>query len=348
MFKSKAVIVVGAGASAEVGLPVGAKLKSDIADRLNIKFPDGYRQVGGDKNIYQAYELLSRTSSGAGDANRYRAVGVKISDSLPLAISIDNYLEAHAGNEDVELCSKLAIVQSILHAERRSSLYFDHRMGRSLDTSKGELQSTWYMAFLKSLTESVAAGQFQSIFSNVSFVIFNYDRCVEVFLHAALRRYFDKSESEVEAVLNGVNFFHPYGVVGRLPWQTDGSSEVNFGADVGPASLVELAGGIRTFSERIESGDFLGRMRSELAAADTVVYLGFSFHPQNMELLTVESPGRVRRVYATAYEISGSDRAVIEKGIRRSLRPTASDFPVELPDKTCAGLFAEFSRSITQ
>ena len=36
MIKSKTVFIVGAGASAEVGLPVGGQLKKVISDKLNI------------------------------------------------------------------------------------------------------------------------------------------------------------------------------------------------------------------------------------------------------------------------------------------------------------------------
>ena len=44
MFKSKTVFIVGAGASAEVGLPVGSALKSDIANILQIEEAPGYCQ----------------------------------------------------------------------------------------------------------------------------------------------------------------------------------------------------------------------------------------------------------------------------------------------------------------
>lgn len=347
MFKSKTVLVVGAGASAEVGLPIGVGLKEVIAKKLDIKFPDGYTQEGGDRKIYEAYKIQVGRDGGH-DPNDYRTAGVKMSESLPLAISIDNYLEAHAGNSKVELCGKLAIVQSILEAERQSSFYVDHRRGHELDLSNSQLQGVWYMALIRALTEGVAKTDLDSLFSNLSFVIFNYDRCVETFLHRALQVYFDTSAKVIESLLANVTFLHPYGVIGRLPWQSGAGPQVEYGAEVAPLQLLDLASGIRTFSERVASGDFLDQLRSEMASADTVAYLGFSFHPQNMELLEVDGTGRVRRVYGTALAISASDRNVVMKSINRSLKPTVTNLSIELPDITCAKLFSEFSRSITQ
>jgi hypothetical protein len=54
MFKSKTLFVVGAGASCEVGLPTGEKLKGLIAQKVNIAFSDGVKQRSGDHEITEA------------------------------------------------------------------------------------------------------------------------------------------------------------------------------------------------------------------------------------------------------------------------------------------------------
>lgn len=246
------------------------------------------------------------------------------------------------------MCGKLAIVQSILKAERRSALYVDPIRNDDLDLSMPQLQEAWYVPLMRAITESAAKDNFDELFSNLTFVIFNYDRCVEVFLYRALRRYYGVSANAASSLLNKVNFLHPYGVVGKLTWQTGDGLKIGYGAEVNSRDLLELSSGIRTFSERVDAGEFLDLMRSEMALADTIVYLGFSYHPQNMELLSVDGAGRARRVFGSAYGISESDKNVIKKSIVKSLKPTALDIPVELPDITCARLFGEYSRSITQ
>lgn len=98
MFNSMTTIVVGAGASAELGMPVGSKLKKTIATKLDIRFSDGSRQSSGDTGLTEAYRLRVR-SKGQRDINPYREARVSLSEALPLAISIDNFLEAHAAEE---------------------------------------------------------------------------------------------------------------------------------------------------------------------------------------------------------------------------------------------------------
>ena len=60
MFKSDTVLVVGAGASCEAGLPSGDKLKEHIARLLNFKFDNfGAGPLQGDSRIYHALKTIS-------------------------------------------------------------------------------------------------------------------------------------------------------------------------------------------------------------------------------------------------------------------------------------------------
>ena len=53
----KMVFVVGAGASYEVGLPLGTELKKTISQNLDIRFENFSRMVSGDSTIYEAFRL---------------------------------------------------------------------------------------------------------------------------------------------------------------------------------------------------------------------------------------------------------------------------------------------------
>ena len=112
MVENNTVIVVGAGASNEVGLPTGAGLKDKIADLLDFRFEHGVRLIRGSHLIYDALRLKVR-----GDVNPYLHAAHHIRGALPQAKSIDDFLEIHKDDEKIELCGKLAIVQSVLAAE---------------------------------------------------------------------------------------------------------------------------------------------------------------------------------------------------------------------------------------
>jgi hypothetical protein len=113
------VFVIGAGASKEANLPTGYELKSKISKLLDIRFSHGYQQTSGDYVITDALRRLVLNSDGrSGDINPYLHEAWHIRDALPQAISIDNFIDAHRDNDKIALCGKLAIVRSILDAEK--------------------------------------------------------------------------------------------------------------------------------------------------------------------------------------------------------------------------------------
>ena len=78
--KQRTVFVVGAGASAEFGLPIGGELQSRIADMMNMKF-DAWQQVSGDSDIYQeARRRFGKEDRGIGKAARLISDGVPLTD----------------------------------------------------------------------------------------------------------------------------------------------------------------------------------------------------------------------------------------------------------------------------
>lgn len=121
MKNKKLTLIVGAGASKELGLPVGSELKQKIASLLDIRF-DFNQQKSGDYQIRSALESAVRQPDGRGDINPHLHAAWRIRDAMPQAISINNFIDNHQGDEKIELCGKLAIVKSILDAEKSSKI----------------------------------------------------------------------------------------------------------------------------------------------------------------------------------------------------------------------------------
>lgn len=148
------VFVVGAGASKEVGLPTGQELTATIATKVDILFSDFNQQTSGEHEIVAALrEHVSDRAGDHNDVNDYLRAGWRIRDAMPQALSIDSFIDAHQGDEHIELCGKLAIVRSILEAERNSSLYFDPR-DRDCRLDFGAVEHTWYNRFMQLISNS--------------------------------------------------------------------------------------------------------------------------------------------------------------------------------------------------
>jgi hypothetical protein len=85
-------------------------------------------------------------------------------------------------------------------------------------------------------------------------------------------------------------------------------------------------------------------MRNLMRSAETLVFLGFAFHPQNLELIAPKGKTAIGRVYATATGISVPDCQAIRNDIVEMLD---KDILVELrADLTCAALFGEYRRTL--
>ena len=115
MISKKTVFVIGAGASKEFGLPTGEELKQKITSLINIKFKHHDTRPTGDEEILEALRSQALTgSNGRGDVNPFLHAAWSMVSALPLSISIDNYLEAHAEDSKANIVGKLGIVRSIL------------------------------------------------------------------------------------------------------------------------------------------------------------------------------------------------------------------------------------------
>jgi len=340
----KVVFVIGAGASKEANLPTGYELKEIISRLLNIHFD--YRQKSGDHLIANALRKhVEDVSTQQNDINAYLSEARHIGDALPLAISIDNFIDNHKGNEKISLCGKLAIVRSILDAEKKSLLYFKKdRIDSNIDFPS--IEETWYTAFFKILTENCGIDDLEDRFRSVTLIIFNYDRCVEHFLKNSLQKFYQISKDEASDLVGFIDIFHPYGSVGMLPWFNSGGS-MDFGTEPNAEELLKLTHQIKTFTEETDpdSGE-ISIIRDHVKNARKLVFLGFAFHKINMQLISPSGHAddySFPKCYATASGVSSSDQEVISKQINELY---GHDIDTRMANLKCADFFKEFWRSL--
>ncbi len=336
------VVVIGAGASKEFGLPVGTELAKNIVQKLDIRFDDGYSQSSGDRQI----AAVVRQEAGA-DFNNYLYAAWRIRDGLDLADSIDNFMDKHQQDKRLRYMGELGIVKEIGEAERKSTLWSDPRYDRS---GRGalpfeELENTWLKKLFRRLQRKVRKEALETLFEKVTFIIFNYDRCVEHFLLFAIQQSYGVDERQAAQVIATANIIHPYGVIGYLPWQVSTPGvRVEFGAERLP--IMEMTKGIRTYADRIEETDTLGRVHKAIADADLICFLGFSYLEQNLELLTPPGIVRTRNVLGTTLGISEFNGKAIADELRIRFE-TPSDGDVVLAPTTCAEFVADFERAFS-
>jgi hypothetical protein len=303
--KQKTVLVLGAGASKEFGLPLGRDLKGLLAKDLNILFGDfGTQQTSGSYEIVEALKIISKDHNGRpGDINPHRVAAVRIAGAMGLSGSIDEYVERHKDDILCEQCAKLGISKAILQAERSSKLYLNPT--KRHDDPLSGASECWLAYLLRDLTRGKSRADLASVFENIFVVNFNYDRCVEQFVYLWFQQIYNLSESESQIVSSKLRIFHPYGKIANLPFENS-NDHIAFGGELDSRRLIKMANSIRTYSETVEEDANLEGYKREVGSADKIVFMGFGFHQQNMDLLSVPLgfERATARCYATIDGIS--------------------------------------------
>lgn len=340
MISRRTVFVVGAGASKEVDLPIGSELAAKIAYALRFKVRHGQLD-DGDGDLYDAIRSMA-----GDDVRPFFEAANAISSGIHLTNSIDNFLDIHNDRDAIRHCGKLAIVRTMLAAERSSKM-FSGPNPSGLQVNFSGVRDTWFVSLFKIIQDGVRKSNLSDLLANTTFVIFNYDRCVEHFLLYAIRECYRVTDQGAAKALSACTFIHPYGDLGLLPWQPTPTlvpHMVPYGAEAYGADLVKLSDRIRTFTEQVgeESTDLI---RQKVSEADHVFFLGFSYGAQNLSLLAAPKT-KAKRVYGTGVGLSQSDAGHVENRLRE-LFPSCAPEEVKIERALSAQAFVgEFGRTI--
>ena len=212
MLGGKTVIVVGAGASVEAGLPTGEDLRPKITEYL------GNPQSDFTEHPRYAPKLpISGNDRGQNKAMMDAAA----TNGFHASFSIDNFIDENKGDKFIETVGKLAIAKTILDEEHASKMMVDH--GNIFNEPHlADLPGTWYTKLSSLIFEGCTAKDLAERLNRLRFIIFNYDRCVEHYLWWAIKLTYGLTNEAAAELMGQVKIYHPYGQVGMLPWQ-DGS-----------------------------------------------------------------------------------------------------------------------------
>lgn len=353
VYKSKTTFIIGAGASYELGFPLGHDLKPEISKLLQIT-GDGMRGYSFlNHQIYMTVNTLSEKAPNnkQQELQKYLNAGMQITKALPQAISIDNLIN-DLNNEYVSRLAKLAITICIMNAETEcENKYLTNNDG---ELKWVELEKVWLHKFHQLLIHDRETTELEALFNNINFIIFNYDRTIEFFLAKFLINYFNLKINYVHELLSKVNFHHPYGQVGKLDWQNLEMPTHNFG-DNNRKQLYEISKSILTFSEQIEDENRMSGIHQAIKTADQLVFLGFAFHKSNMDLLQTDGAKKKQRIFATVSGISEPNVAEINNRLVQLVngsethqkRSTLLKDNFELDDIKCTELFTKYSMPLT-
>lgn len=349
MIKTNTVFILGAGANVEVDMPTGVKLAEEISTCLQ-KIPNQAQREGDQYFKDQQLDIAIRNHQRP-ELNLLIEAATAISKGILTARSIDEYLDSFSSHPAFAKVGKMAIVRAIFNYERHSSLYVKDSNLYDLAVDQRSVGNSWYPWLIRMLTADIKASEAQIALTDVKFVSFNYDRCLEQYLIYSLAVRFNIPIQEAQKLLINNPVLHAYGSIDSLNTWYGGSGSV-FGAD-GGYNLQESWKNIKTFSEEIDASDQqLVKIRNAIAQADRIVFLGFAFHQPNMKLLDPGVRIRAKQIFATAYGMSLNDRQLIEQELQNEWGahdrdPNLDGKPaVTIVDQTCASFMTDYQRTL--
>lgn len=330
MLARKITFVLGAGASAELGFPLGKDLQKVIRKACD------HEWSLGSPTHEQNYKREAQPISHAMAALKYsiadiRAALKRIRDGVLEAPSIDTFLHNNRHSRAVVDCGKLAIVHAILSAERESPI-FSEEAAQAFHDKRGipgwtyalhrsaALSASFVSVIWDEICQSHTLEDVDAIFKNIAFVNFNYDRSLELSFAFKLKAAFGLDDEAAYALVDSLEIVRPYG----SPHGSNRFSQADpeFGA-IFDVDLCKSASHIRTFTEAAHATvpDVIKRLMAESKA---VVFLGFGFHQQNVDLFergpstSVSGP----MVYFSLFEGSRDNAAHIERMMKNRLGVT--------------------------
>ncbi len=337
MIRTRTTFIVGAGASCELEMPSNDDLLTRIGQAFDFsRFCSG---VQVKDSVLLAQYLQTVTAKLRKDDSDIHAAADRIRIASKLTRSIDSLLDQHDTDPLITAAGKLAIVHFICQAEAKSILRLEPRIKGDLPIQGSE---TWLYQLGQLVTSGVSRSQVEHCLDNLAIICFNYDRSIEHFLPHAMVMAFGMDLKEAQGIVAArLRIVHPYGTVGRLPWQRGDAAACEWGTEQ-PANIHDLAAMIRTSNEVWRNEDMVTRIRGNIANSKRVVFLGFGFQPQNLDLLVDARLAHVPEVAATVHGLSQVNRLAVTAMLRRKLGAERDELRL-IQESRCVELMRDYS-----
>lgn len=279
MIETPTVLILGAGASAPYGYPIGSKLKSQIISSLKemLDNDDGWvHELKFDNDLVAEFNARFAISPRS---------------------SIDAFLSYQ--KEEFIPIGKTAIVDIISKSESPEQL--DPQDEPESDDSPDH----WYKYFTAKLIDC----PFEDIGNNVGIISYNYDRSFETYLHYALITSFSECDDPADCrslVKDNIPIVHMYGRLDPLPWECRGVIR-KYGEKCDSKVLKHLSKKINLIQEAEKKGT-IDKANELIDNANRVYFLGMDLYNNrsNIELLDT-SLFKKKKIIATGYGLSDGE-----------------------------------------
>jgi len=242
----RTVLILGAGPSIPFGFPSGVGLYKEVLEQPRNSGEE--KLLGACGVTYEHCELFKQNLRHSGRT------------------SVDAFLETRP---DLMRVGKPLMALALIKHEHASALFAPENKGEN-----------WYdYLFERMLTRDIDTfGE-----NNVSFITYNYDRSLEMYLGTALKAAYGAPMGEIAKQLSKIRIIHLHGKMGNLPFE-DGPNRP-YSAELTEESFRIGYGGIKIIHESIDKEPQFEQAHELLSEAQVVCFLGFGYHETNVNRL---------------------------------------------------------------
>lgn len=285
MITKNTVFILGAGASAPYGYPIGIGLRDDICLYFKADMDQLFERSKVD--YLELSDLMEFVSDFIGHFQKSRIR------------SIDRWLSLNSNYKDI---GKLAIVNATIKCESRIQLTFEGRE-KSLD---------WFSVLFNEMMTGIGKPDHFAL-NKVYFITFNYDRVFEHLLYESFRNAFSEVKfEEINRILSNIKIIHVYGCIDEPPWK---KGEYKYGDNYTLRYLDEARKRIMTVGESVGNYGLKENREMDLLlnSAEKIFFLGFGYDPLNLEILGI--PQRFEGTSQYPIAIFGTGQGLFEEEI---------------------------------
>lgn len=295
MIETPTTLILGAGASAPYGYPVGNELKRRIINSTEIG-----------RNIIEIYSNYTKKELSK-FANELRG------SRQP---SIDSFL---SNNEEYSDIGKLAIVDVIAQCEYEDLITNPTSLPKSQNMDQTD---DWYGY----LIENLYGGDIDKIHENINIISYNYDRSLEALLFDPLKHSYSKLETDEDCskILKKIPIVHMYGRLDSLPWEEKNSRP--YGEKCSQTRLFELSQNINLIYEAEQKGT-VDEANKLIEKSKRIYFLGMDLYRnrKNLDLLDL-SLMKNKHILATTHGLKDGEINRIESFLNQICKRSAVDY----------------------
>lgn len=267
MIDEYTVFVLGAGASVPYGFPTGDGLNEDIIKNYESflrKWASSYSRLIGRDMLSFTSDIIDETAPFIKHFKKGHGP------------SIDRYI---TDNSQFLKEGKMAILFSISEREHHS------RFGYDIKDSERRKQD-WYKDLFNELIKDFRGSKTCKIDNNkISFITFNYDRSLENFLYSNLINHYTQIDKSILIrQLKNIPIIHVYGKINDLYWES--KNGIGYHSDLSKINIQQLVDNLFVIQEERDNPN-VELAKAELRKADRVIFLGFGFAEDNLNVLSI-------------------------------------------------------------